>query len=375
VRVSPFLRYLLAFSLALTGAYFLGASPKTISGALTDFGRGGPPRLFASGHQVSIPSLYRSAVKAIVYVDASSRPATSNPYGEVTGTGFAIDTHGDIVTNAHVVSGASEVWIETSANQRLQATVVGIDPSSDLAVLHIGTNLPALTLSTSSSTVGDQVLAIGNPLGNRFSASSGIVSALGRTLRAPNGFSISGVIQTDAAIDHGSSGGPLLDASGQVIGITSAIAAEGSGIAYAIPASLIRHVTTGLIASGSVKHAWLGIVLEPLSPPLATLLHLSVSRGALVKTIVPGGPAAKAGLRASIKIAKIGKLRFPVGGDIITFANGTPVYTVDDLSGTINALAPGALLHLTLNRDGRTIHLSVRLGVRPASSVPASPKP
>jgi S1-C subfamily serine protease len=365
-HVRPWLGYLLIATAALSASYVFGIRPQQLPGDLVHFGRDSSPRLFASNKQYSVVGLYRKAVTATVYVDASSRPQSATPIAETTGTGFAIDARGDIVTNAHVIVGASDIWVETTTGKRLHATIVGVDPSSDLAVLRTSVRLPFLTLATDQPTVGDQVLAIGNPLGERFSASSGIVSGLGRSLTAPDDYSISNVVQTDALIDHGSSGGPLLNAEGRVIGVTSALAAENSRIGYAIPAATVRSVTDTLIAQSSVRHAWLGVSLMPLSAEFVHAFKLPVSRGILVMQVEPGSPAAAAGLRPSSRTVKVGKLRLLGGGDVIVGAAGKPVRQPADLASLVNARAPGTLLNLTVERSGELVHLRVRLGLRPA---------
>ena len=364
-HVAPWLRYLLVAALA-AGTVTLVSGRVPHVGDPFSSGRSGPPHLFAADQSYNAAALYKGAVKATVYVDSSERSVKASQFAETSGSGFAIDGNGDIVTNAHVVAGAKAIWVETWDGQRLPARLVGSDPSSDVAVLHIARQLPVLALATSSSEVGDDVLAIGNPLGERFSASTGIISGLDRDLRAPNGYTITGVVQTTAVIDHGSSGGPLLDARGRVVGITSAMAAEGSGIGYVIPAALIRKASDSLIRFGSVAHAWLGVTMAPLTPPLAQRLGLPASHGALIETVAANSPAARAGLRGSTRSIKLNGQHFPVGGDLVVAAGSQKIGTSADLAAIVNRHGPGSQLVLTVLRGQKRLRLAVRLAAQPA---------
>jgi putative serine protease PepD len=271
-----------------------------------------------------------------------------------TGTGFLVDADGTLVTNDHVVDQAKRVAVRFGTDGRtIQGDVRGTDPSSDLAVVHIDpASMPAdarpLKFADSDNVrVGDVAIAIGNPFGLDRTATEGIVSSLGRTIQAPNGFQIDGVIQTDAAINPGNSGGPLLDDGGLVIGVTSQIATSGGnsgnvGIGFAVPSNTVRQVLPGLAAGKTVKHAWLGV--ESAS---AT----SSGGGAQVGTVVPGGPADDAGLQP---------------GDVIRAVDGKPVNNSSDLSTIINGKAPGEHVSLTVDRGGQEQTIDARLRSRPA---------
>jgi putative serine protease PepD len=291
-----------------------------------------------------------------IYAQAS--PAVvSIRTGSGTGTGFLVDDKGTLVTNDHVVENAKNVSVKFGTDGRtIPGTVRGVDPSSDLAVVHIDpsaapANAKPLQFADSRNVqVGDTVIAIGNPFGLDRTATEGIVSSLGRTLQAPNGFQIDDVIQTDAAINPGNSGGPLLDDGGKVIGVNSQIATNGVsngnvGIGFAVPSNTVRQVLPGLEQGKTVSHAWLGVETGPASnDPTA-------ANGAAITTVTPGGPADDAGLRA---------------GDVVTQIDGQPVADPTDLSTVINSKAPGDHVTLTVQRDGRTVQLDVALRPRPA---------
>src|SRR4029079_11641563 len=215
------------------------------------------------------------------------------------GSGFVIDSEGHILTNAHVVARSGPVFVSFSNNDKVQATVVGKDDSTDTALLKVTESSDALRpLALGSSTsveVGDPVLAIGNPFGLDRTITSGIVSAVARQIEAPNGFPINNAIQTDAAINHGNSGGPLLNMQGQVIGINSQIADSGIdanvGVGFAIPIDMVKQIATDLQKSGHVSHAWLGVALSPVDPTLADPGQLAAHQGAMGQTAGPGRPA------------------------------------------------------------------------------------
>jgi len=246
----------------------------------------------------------------------------------------------------------------------MPARIVGTDVSTDTALLQVdaGSELHPLELGDSDTlVVGQDVYAIGNPFGLDRSLTAGIVSALDRDIQAPNGYSISGVIQTDAAINSGNSGGPLLDAQGRVVGVTAQIESRSGGnvgIGYAIPINLVRAVVGQLASGRTVRHAYLGVSLAPVSKPLARSLGLPDTRGAYVADVLPGGPAADAGLRGGEN----------GGGDVIRAAGGTPVETPDDLTRIVSTKKPGDRLELEIFRDGSTETVTVTLGERPSAA-------
>jgi putative serine protease PepD len=273
-----------------------------------------------------------------------------------TGTGFLVDNNGTLVTNDHVVDQATTVTVRFGTDGRtIKGDVRGTDPSSDLAVVHIDpASMPAdakpLKFADSDGVrVGDVAIAIGNPFGLDRTATEGIVSSLGRTIQAPNGFQIDGVIQTDAAINPGNSGGPLLDDGGLVIGVTSQIATSGGnsgnvGIGFAVPSNTVRQVLPGLEQGKTVSHAWLGVETGPVSSG-------APGGGAQIASVVPGGPAAGAGLQP---------------GDIVTAIDGKGVNGPTDLSTVINGKAPGDHVSLTVQRGGSRQTLDAALRSRPA---------
>ncbi len=276
------------------------------------------------------------------------------------GTGFVIDRDGRILTNEHVIDGAGQITISFADGKQAKATVLGSDPSNDLALLKV--NVPAavlhpIALGSSAKVVpGDPVVAIGNPFGYTRSVSAGIVSALNRDIEAPNHFTITGAIQTDAAINHGNSGGPLLDGQGRVIGITAQIADSGVdanvGVGFAVP---IDAATRELVAleKGDVRHAWLGISGQTITPPVAAAAGVKSATGVLVTGVTVGGPAAQAGLLDGTRLVEAGGQQLCAGGDAIVAINGQKVTGMSDLQRIISQSRPTASVTLTvLHADG-----------------------
>ncbi len=278
--------------------------------------------------------------------------------GAASGTGFVVAGDGTVVTNAHVVGGANRVQVRFSDDGRLvDADVAGSDPSSDLAVLRVDPRdvkkLKVLPLADSDKVrVGVTAIAVGFPLGLDKTATSGIVSGLGREIQAPNGFSIDQVIQTDAPINPGNSGGPLLDARGRVIGVNSQIATAGSrgnvGIGFAVPSNTVREVIPQLKRGQSIRRPYLGV---------STGAAIG-KQGAVVREVKPGGPAARAGLRASTKADGS-------GGDVIVGVAGRRVASPDDVAKAISGRQPGQTVDVEVERDGEKRTVRVELGERP----------
>ena len=332
-----------------------------------------------------VNEIYRRDGKGVAFVEASRKaeaPSGFNPFGPpeegegggtATGSGFLIDTEGHIITNSHVVEGAEKVRVTLGADEAShEAEVVGTDPATDVALLKV--DLPAeklhpLALADSSKVqVGDPVVAIGNPFGLDRTVTSGIISALQRQIQAPNGFSISHVIQTDAAINPGNSGGPLIDTTGKVVGINAQIQTRTGGnvgIGFAIPINTARDVVDQLREDGEVEHAYLGINGNSITPDLAKALNLPVDEGILVQEVVPGGPAEDAGLEGGDTSATIDGAEFELGGDIIVEVEGKPVSGMDEVIDLINEAKPGDKLELTVRRGKGTKTLTVTLGQRP----------
>ena len=297
--------------------------------------------------------------------------------GTATGSGFLIDDEGHMITNSHVVDGSSEVEVTLgTADQSYPAEIVGNDPATDVALLKVDApadQLHPLALADSSQAeVGDPVVAIGNPFGLDNTVTTGIVSAVQRQIQAPNGFSISSVIQTDAAINPGNSGGPLIDIEGRVIGINSQIQTGGSsgnvGIGFAVPINTAKDVVEQLKSGGEVRHAYLGISGGSITPDLAEALELPVDEGVLVNEVVKGGPADEAGLEGGDDSASIEGANIQVGGDIVVKVDGDAVSAMDEVIEAVNAAQPGDKMVLTVRRGESTKSISVELGVRPDSA-------
>jgi S1-C subfamily serine protease len=292
-----------------------------------------------------------------------------------TGSGFALDRSGDILTNAHVVegAGAGDVTVRFGKQDPVDAKVVGRDPSTDLAVLRIdpkATKITPLQLGNSDKVqVGDQTIAIGNPFGLENTVTTGIISAVQRSIDAPNGFSIDHVLQTDASINPGNSGGPLLDASGRVIGVNAQIATNGSsgsvGIGFAIPINTAKDVAPQLAKSGKISHAYIGVTTAPVTPQIAQDLNLPVDHGALVQDVTPGSPAAKAGLQAGGTKTSSG---LAAGGDLIIGVGGSEVREPQDIATAIAHKKPGDTVTIKLYRHKALKTLSVTLADRPSKA-------
>jgi putative serine protease PepD len=268
-----------------------------------------------------------------------------------------------------VVANGHSITATIDGGRTYPATVVGSDPSTDVAVIKIGAPASALhplTLGDSSKVqVGDGVVAIGDPFGLSDTTTAGIVSAVGRTIQSPNNRPIFNAIQTDAAINHGNSGGPLLNAAGQVIGITSQIDTGGNqssgnvGIGFAVPSNTVKQVVDQILATGHASHPYLGVDIETVSPALSKATGLPV--GVEVVRVMKGSPASKVGLHAATtQSARAGG--FPTGGDVITALNGQKVTSDDQLIQKITALRPGDTVTLTVVRGSHTLTIHVTLG-------------
>jgi S1-C subfamily serine protease len=294
---------------------------------------------------------------------------------ESLGSGFVIDGKGDIVTNDHVVAGASGIRVGFSGGSSYPAKVVGADPGSDLAVVKVNAPSSALhPLSFDSSSAvqpGDPVYAIGNPFGLDRTMTAGIVSAVGRDIQAPDGLTIPNSIQTDAPINHGNSGGPLLDARGHVVGINSQIQGgtvnANVGVGFAIPSDTARSVAQQLLDNGKVEHAYIGVQVETIPPGLSRLVRGIPSHGVTVARVSAGSPAAHAGLKAAThQVTSDGQTAL-LGGDSITALDGKPVRTAEQLANDVAQRKPGDSLNLQVVRgtSTRTVHLT--LGSNPST--------
>ncbi len=294
---------------------------------------------------------------------------------EGSGSGFVLDTAGHILTNYHVVENAQQIEVSFSDDRVLSATVVGLDAHNDLAVLQVqaeaSTLIPVTLGSSADLQVGQWAIAIGNPFGQfDRTLTTGVISALDRTLESSDGRTITGVIQTDAAINRGNSGGPLLDSSGRVIGINSAIfspTGSNAGVGFAVPVDTIRRVLPDLLQLGYYRHPWLGLSSGyTLSAGLAEVLQLPQSQGILVVQLDAGGPLEQAGVRGAQTQTLIGNRRAYVGGDLLLQVNGRPITGVDDLESYVESnFAVGDVVTLRLLRDGQEYDATVTLGEQP----------
>jgi S1-C subfamily serine protease len=329
----------------------------------------------------SVQEIYAQSGPGVVQVSSASVDSNDPFFGPQSaaklGSGFVIDKSGRIVTNYHVIEGAQEVEVNFSGDDRVPARVVGSDPSTDLAVLEIDAQARALTplpLGNSDAVrVGDSVVAIGNPFGLERTVTAGIVSALQREILSPNGYTIDKVIQTDAPINDGNSGGPLLNAEGEVIGVNSQIESSGGGgnvgIGFAVPISTVREVVSQILENGRVEHAYLGVRMQAIDENLAQTFRLSVDSGILIVDVVDGSPADEAGLQGGDQQVIVGGTSYVLGGDIVTSADGEPVAGPDDLRLVIMDKEPGETMTLEVHRGDRGESertVSVTLGRQPA---------
>ncbi|HEY5168122.1 MAG TPA: trypsin-like peptidase domain-containing protein [Thermoleophilia bacterium] len=331
--------------------------------------------------------IYSSLSSGVVMVVSDFGGSTTSPFGQTQsgqalGTGFVVDKQGYILTNAHVVQEngqrANSVTVVFnkggSESQRVKGQLVGVDTGSDVAVIKVdpsGLTLNPLPLGDSSKiVVGESVVAIGNPLGYDFSITSGIVSATGRSLQAPNGQTIPNGIQTDAAINQGNSGGPLIDSSGKVIGINEQIASQGGGnegLGFAVPINTAIRSLGQLKANGKVTYAWMGVSLKTITSDIASSLNMKSQGGALVEQVSPGSPAAKAGIKGGSKTVTVQGLQFVTGGDVIVKVDNTAIQSADDLIAYLGTKKPGDTVKVTVERNGATQELSVTLAPRPSN--------
>ncbi|HXV60879.1 MAG TPA: trypsin-like peptidase domain-containing protein [Vicinamibacteria bacterium] len=297
---------------------------------------------------------------------------------EGSGSGFVYDEAGHIVTNFHVIERAREVYVTFFDETRVEAQVVGVDPSNDLAVIKVDVPRdllrPIPVESSDDLRVGRFVVAIGNPFGLQQTLTTGVVSSLGRVIEGPDGRFIGEIIQTDAAINPGNSGGPLLDLDGDVIGVNTAIISPSqasAGIGFAIPSRTLRRVLPELIGRGRYAHPWLGVRLMNVSDNLATLLNRNGVRtpgggGIVVYEVVGRGPAARAGIQGPSRLGRLGNLTIPLEADYILAIDDAPIKTDRDLTVLLETrYRVGDRVKVTLWRDGRVMEVDVELGERP----------
>jgi S1-C subfamily serine protease len=348
-----------------------GSSAATPSVSAT----GAQPAALTSSKSVSdIADASLPGVVDIVVSGVSAGTSSDSPFGAPggqgasgEGSGFVLDDQGHIVTNAHVVNGASSIAVRFADGSQADASLVGEDVSSDLAVIDVNVDagkLHPLSLGTSDGLkVGQGVVAIGSPFGLQGTVTTGIVSALNRTIDAPNGYSIPGAIQTDAAINHGNSGGPLLNAQGQVIGVNAQIASDSGGndgVGFAIPVDTVKSVADQLVQGGSVSHAYLGVSV--MTVDAATAQQTGLPQGAQIASVVAGSPAAGAGLVPSG--ASAGQVA--QGGDVVTAIDGKPITSAQALTAAVAAHRAGDTVTLVVEREGQRVEVKVTLGSRPS---------
>jgi putative serine protease PepD len=303
----------------------------------------------------TLTELYDAASPGVVDITVTSSGARPNGFGppgggesKAEGSGFVLDTSGNIATNQHVVDGATAISVRFSNGTTAKATLVGSDRSTDIAVIKVdvpASELHPLTLGSSANLqVGQEVAAIGSPFGLTGTMTAGIISAIDRTIQAPNHYSIAGTIQTDAPINHGNSGGPLLDLSGKVIGVNAQIesdSGDNAGVGFAIPIDAVKDVTRALIAGQKVQHAYIGVRIGDAQS----------RAGAVIDSVESGSPAESAGLKA---------------GDVITAVDGKAIAGADELTAAISGHDPKDKVTLDVTRNGSTRTIDITLGVRPS---------
>jgi S1-C subfamily serine protease len=326
----------------------------------------------------SVREVYTRDGRGVVSVDV----AATSEAGPGGGSGFVVDEAGHIVTNQHVVEGAEDISVRFADGARREAEVVGQDPSTDVALIQVDAPreaLEPLTLGDSSSVgVGEPVIAIGNPLNVGISVTTGIVSGLGRPIKAPNNYTINDAVQTDAAINPGNSGGPLLDSRGTVIGVNAQIASESGGfegVGFAVPINTVKDVIEQLITDGKVVHGYIGVSMYELGiDELSAYAGISEreleeryglpGNGAIVSEVTPGGPAEKAGIRGGDE-KDIEGIPVPIG-DVITGIEGETVSSSEDVIEVVNEVKPGDTLLLTVVTPGeKERRVDVTVGTRP----------
>jgi 2-alkenal reductase len=332
----------------------------------------------ASDNEQLLAGIYNRVSPSVVSINvvtAIGGEQDFENFGEGTGTGFIIDLDGHIVTNAHVIDNAISIEVNFFDGRIVRGEIVGVDNDSDLAVIRV--DVPAETLTpvplgdSDALFIGQSVVAIGSPFNQPWTLTSGIISALGRTIRGLTSFSIGAVIQTDAAINPGNSGGPLLNLAGEVIGVNSQISSatrSNSGVGFAIPSNLVKRVAMDLIARGEVNYSYLGIQGGDVNLTLIEALNLpNNARGVVVTGVERGGPASQAGLRNAGNVREVNGILVPQSVDIITAVNGESLTGMSELVAYLASnTVPGDVITLTVARDGREqIELSVTLTGRP----------
>lgn len=384
-----FLRPLAAIAILILGAYWAGArwgarQPVDVGAIGSESGNAGLKNAnFAerdaqlTGDEALNVRIYRQVAPAVanVLTKATEYDFWMEPVAvEGAGSGFVMDARGYVLTNFHVVQGAQTIEVVLGDQSRHTAKFIGADERNDVALLKIDTGKKPLTVlplgDSEGLQVGQKVLAIGNPFGFQSTLTTGVVSALGRTVQTSQSTYIDEAIQTDAAINRGNSGGPLINTHGEVIGINSAIytpTGTTAGIGFAIPINTAKRIAHDLITDGRVHQAFLGVDTISINESFAEALGLPAQEGLLVQTTTRGGPAAVAGIHGGDRVAQAGMRRFYTGGDVITAIDGAKVSNPVDVSLALNKKRPGDTVMVTLFRGGKKMDLPVKLGERPGS--------
>ncbi len=378
-------RLILAALVLLLGAYWAGArfgQRQPISVEAVPLGGASSPaattiaqRDAALTEDESINvRIYRQASPAVanILTKATEYDFFMDPVPiEGAGSGFVIDPRGYILTNFHVVEGAQSIEVVLGDQSRYPAKFIGADQRNDVALIKIdpkGKRLVALALGDSGAIqVGQKVLAIGNPFGFQSTLTTGVVSALGRTVQTSQTTFIDEAIQTDAAINRGNSGGPLINSRGEVIGINSAIytpTGTTAGIGFAIPINTAKSIANDLITDGRVHRAFLGIETMPVNDWLSQALDLPVQDGLLVERVTRGSPAAGAGIRGGDRVAQAGMRKIAIGGDVIVAIDGQKIANQFDMNVILNRKRPGDSVNVSLYRGGKKMDIPVKLGER-----------
>jgi putative serine protease PepD len=336
-----------------------GTNTRSVTTTVVQPGASSLPTSLTGSRGLSINQIYRQDAPGVVDITVTSQQNIGGFFGgtqqtQGEGSGVIYDTNGDILTDEHVVAGATSVTVRFENGVKVGAKVLGTDPSTDVAVIHV--NVPSSELhpipfaDSSSAQVGDPVIAIGSPFSLPETVTQGIVSAIGRSIQAPNNFTITGAIQTDAAINPGNSGGPLLDGNGHVLGLADQIETNNttptgqgssSGVGFAIPSKMAARIANEIIAGHPVRHAFVGV-----------FLNSSSTGGAQISTVQPGTPASTAGLHQ---------------GDIVTAINGKAISSTQQFIETVDTYNPGQTITLTIKRGGNTSDIKLTLGTRPAA--------
>ena len=349
----------IAAALALGGGagaaiYAAASGPSSTTSTVVASVPASPAVQTVASSSSSLTQIYKDAAPGVVDITVNQGSNSSSPFSpgggstQAEGSGFVVDTSGDIVTNAHVVDGQTSMTVRFQTGKTVKATLVGADDSTDIAVIKVNVDsslLHPLSWGNSSDVqVGQGVAAIGSPFGLVETMTSGIISALNRTITAPNNYSIAGAIQTDAAINHGNSGGPLLDMSGKVIGVNAQIDSDSGGndgVGFSIASNAAKNVADTLISGGKVQHAYLGIRVSDAAN----------GAGAEIVSVVSGSPADKGGIKA---------------GDVVTSIDGNTISNGDNLTAAVAAHKPSDVVSVTVTRNGKSQTVKVTLGVRPS---------